>query len=407
MKKQNLLILGATGGVATSFLHYFVHHRDIVGNLILLARTNKLLSNPYLEHKNLKYKLIEKEIDPDNLEEYIEILKRYKIDIVLDLTDSTSIPLLEATNNEGISYMNTSLNDDSRPVSEIVFELYSRKNEFNKAPHIVCAGMNPGIVNMWVRYGIEKFGIPKEIIHFEYDTSNAPIRLKKALITWSPHEFLVEGVRDPSGVVEGKNKIKKLLPNALKNREDMRLLMEPIVKLSKYPKGLLVLHEENITIAQKYNVPSRFIYAINSDALEKITKLYKKKKNIDEKDILLMTNRNVPLDGSDNIGVILEYPNKRVYYFNSISNSSVIGTNATYFQVVIGVFAALLALIFDKLENKLYFTEDLFKSIYKNYVFDNMRVQEFIFNKNGGKLSLSNYNPIIRMSRNNFNHLYI
>ena len=123
---------------------------------------------------------------------------------------------------------------------------------------------------------------------------------------------------------------------------------------------------------------------------------------------MLIINRGTPLDGSDNIGVVLNYSDKKVYYFNSVSNSSIIGTNATYFQVVVGVFAALLTLLFDKLYKKLYFTEDLFNNIYKNYVFDNMRVQEFVFSKrNGGKLKLSHYNPTIRTSRNNFKHLYI
>src|SRR3989344_2146301 len=229
MKKPNLLILGASGGLAQVFLQYLVHHRDFFGKLILLSGINRIKNNKHLEHKKLDYIYVEKRIDPYNEKEYHDILRKYNIDIVLDLTVVDSIPLLEATNNFGASYVNTSLNADNKAVAELVFDIYPRKEKLNNAVHILCAGMNPGIVNMWVRYGIEKFGIPEQIIHFEYDTSTVPIRLKKPIITWSPHEFLVENVRDPSGSVIGRYKIKELLPNALKKLEDMKPILSPII----------------------------------------------------------------------------------------------------------------------------------------------------------------------------------
>jgi len=272
--------------------------------------------------------------------------------------------------------------------------------------------MNPGIVNIWVRYWISKFGIPKEVVHFEYDTSKiqTSFKTKQLAITWSPHEFLVENVRDPSGVALGRRKIKPIIPNAISDREDMKSILSPVMKLGKYPKGFVVLHEENLTLSYKYNIPSKFIYAVDDDVMDSMIKIYKEGGKLSEEDFTVIKNIENPLKGSDSIGVILDYRNKKIYYFNSISNVSIIGTNATYFQVVIGVFAALFTLLFNKnkLKKGVYFTEDLFNTNYKDYVFDNMRVQEFVFQKKGGKLKPVSYNPTISSTKaSNFKHIYI
>jgi len=114
------------------------------------------------------------------------------------------------------------------------------------------------------------------------------------------------------------------------------------------------------------------------------------------------------MDGADSIGVALEYPDKRVYYLNSVSNLAMIGTNATYFQVVIGIFAALFTLVFDRLKPQVYFVEDLWDTHYRYFMFDNLRVQEYVFQKQHGSLKLAGYNPGIKMKRRNkFEHLYI
>lgn len=383
MKKNNLLVIGASGGVATVFLEHLAKHRSLFGKLILLSRKNRIKSNNFINHKKLDYIYIEKRINPNNKKEYQKILKEHEINIVLDLTDLESLPLLEATNEMGISYINTSMNADNKTVAELIFDIYPRKKKINKAVHFLCAGMNPGIVNMWVRYGISKFGIPREIIHFEYDTSfsKKTSGTKKLSITWSPHEFLVENVRDPSGIAIGKGKIKILIPNAVNHCEDMKSILSPIMKMKNYPCGFTVLHEENMTVSYKYDIPSKFIYSVNDRTMDSLIKICKKRSKISEEDFIVMRNTDIPLDGADNIGVMLIYDDKKVYYFNSMKNSAMKGTNATYFQVVIGIFSALFTLLFDKMKRGVYFTEDLFDTNYKNYMFNNMKVEEFVFKK--------------------------
>ncbi len=385
------MILGASGGLANAVLHSLVHHRNLFNRLILLDKNKKVLRNPYLNHQNLKYGFIHKELRSERMKEYQTLLKKHKINIVLDLTDALTIPLIITTNRAGIDYINTSINDDNKTSPELLSEIFSKRSAWKKARTILCSGMNPGNVNMWARHGIDKYGVPKEIIHFEYDTSMS--RKWKAMITWSIREFIQEDIHDPGGIVLGKDKIKWLYPNALSHQVEMKSILSPILKLEKYPKGCLVLHEENITISHKYNIPSKFIYAVHPQTLQALLRIYKKEKKVPKKELQLADNLKIGLDGSDNIGVLLKYKNKKVYYFNSIANTSVVGTNATYTQVAVGVFAALFTLMFDQLQNGTYFVEELYDTHYKQYMFDNLRVQEFVFNGN----KLKKYTPEVKL----------
>ncbi|MBS3122124.1 saccharopine dehydrogenase NADP-binding domain-containing protein [Candidatus Woesearchaeota archaeon] len=408
LKKCNLMIIGASGGVANAFLHHLSDYRGLFRKIVLVDKNDRLLKDVYINHKLLDYVFIQKKIElPDKEHEYLALLKAHNIDIVLDITDMNSIELLEATNKAGVSYINTAINDDKKNVEELYLDILKRKNKTNKAVHILCTGMNPGNVNMWVRYGIEKFGVPKQIIHFEYDTSKIAKKWHP-MVTWSIHEFLVECVQNPSGVALGRGKIKELLPNALENRESMKKILSPIMKLDKYPYGLTVLHEENVSISYKYDVPSKFIYAINPKTMQNLINIYEKKKKVTKKDLQLGDNTREVLDGADNIGVILDYEDKTIYYFNTCPNVAVIGTNATYTQVIIGIFSALFTRLVDKLPKKIYFVEDLYHTHFKYFMFDNMRVQEYVFSKNPKRHKLVHYNPMVKLKRRDrFEHLYI
>ena len=45
------------------------------------------------------------------------------------------------------------------------------------------------------------------------------------------------------------------------------------------PKGFTVLHEENLTLSYKYDIPSKFIYSVNDDAMEALLKMNRRKMN--------------------------------------------------------------------------------------------------------------------------------
>ncbi len=405
--KKNLLLLGASGGVSNAFLHFLVHHRDFFKNLILLDRNDHVLHNIYIDHRRLDYTFIHKEIKlPEEKNAYLKILKEHKIDIALDLTDMDTIPVLEATNKAGVSYINTAMCDSKAIVSKLVYDVYSRKEKIHNAVHILCTGMNPGVVNMWVRFGIEKFGVPNEIIHFEYDTSTEAARWK-SMMTWSLKEYIIESIRDPSGLVLGRDNVKLLYPNALSHRVPMRHILNPIMDLPHYPQGFQVMHEENLSIGQKYNIPSQFVYAVDQRTMDFLITKYEETKHVTVEDLVLGNNTSEILNGADSIGVILEYGDKKVYYFNTAPNVSAVGVNGTYSQVVIGVFSALCTILFDHLHKGTYFVEDLFNSHYRYYMFDNMRVEEYVFKKHHESLKLLEYNPKIRLQRRKrFEHFY-
>jgi homospermidine synthase len=168
------------------------------------------------------------------------------------------------------------------------------------------------------------------------------------------------------------------------------------------------MHEENVSLAQRYNVPSKFIYAFNMKTMEELVSLYDEQQNVFKKDLIHGDNVRHPLDGADNIGVLLKYEGKRVYYFNSAPNNSAIGTNGTYTQVVVGVYAALFVLLFDNLKYGAYFVEDLYDTHYRHYLFDNMRVEEYVFEKVNDQYKLAKYNPRLEVKRKDYTeHIYL
>lgn len=407
-RRPNLMILGAGGGVAATVLHHLPVYRRLFGKLLLVDPRAKVRRNPFIEHALLDYDLVRLRVDARRRrEEFRRLLASHRVDIVLDLTDGDTIPLLEAVDEAGASFLTTGLNADGRSIPETVDEVWRRKKEFDGAAHVLCAGMNPGCVNVWARYGIERHGIPERITHFEYDTSQMTRRWRP-MVTWSIKQFLEEAVRDEAGVVLGRYATRPLRPNALVRRTSLRPVLAPVMPLKKYPEGFRMYHEECSSLSNMYDVPSEFIYAIHPKTMRRLVELYGKKGRIDDRDLLVADNVEHVLDGSDTIGVRLEYPRETVYYMNSFPNAAAIGTNATYTQVAVGVYAGLFTLLDGKLEPGAYFPEDLYGSYFTDFVLDNMRVQEFVFRKDGRRLKLKRYDPRVRLARrSHLNHRYI
>ena len=65
------------------------------------------------------------------------------------------------------------------------------------------------------------------------------------------------------------------------------------------------LHEENLTIARKYDVPSKFLYAIHMKTMDALSKIYRKEKDVNQQQLDAADNLTNILDGSENIGVLL------------------------------------------------------------------------------------------------------
>lgn len=256
--------------------------------------------------------------------------------------------------------------------------------------------MNPGAVNIWATVGVKKFGIPKEITEFEYDTSRFIKHHKEKMVTWCVPEFIVELVTDPAEIILGNHKIKSMYPNGLYHQEDLKHLFEPILKIDHYPKGCIVTHEECVTLGNRWNIPMKFLYTVNQETIHHIKRIYDENGKIEEKDLVLGKNFDDPLIGSDNIAIRLEYEDKAVYYFNSACNENLKECSGTDFQVTIGVFAALFTLLQNDLQGGIYYPEDLLDTFFSKFLTDNMMIQEFVFEKDKkGNLKLASHEPHI------------
>lgn len=376
--RPDVLLLGASGHVAQAFLLRVPKIRSRLGRLILLDQSDAVLGSPFLDHAALRYEfLLDRLGFPEGAAAYTALLQRCDIDIVIDLTDMDTLPILSATDSAGASYINSSLNEAQRSVADVVAAVHPTRERRRCAPHILSSGMNPGVVNIWVWDGARRHGAPSEIVHFELDTST-PADGWRPLITWSRKEFLTETVWERTGLVEN-GELKILPENSLHYRESLRPYLELVAPMADYPRGMLVLHEENVKLGQKLGASSKYLYAVHPRTMEYLQKLWSERGWVEIGDLELGDNTSVPLSGSDTIGVCLKYPDKQVVYLHSLSNSEVVGTNATCAQVAVGVDAALYTLLTERLASRIYFASDLYHTSYRERVLRGLRVEKFVF----------------------------
>lgn len=392
-RPPNLLILGASGHVAGAFLLRLQAQREKFGRLVLLDPDDRVLDDVHLDQRRLEYRFIRRRLCfPEDTRYYHRLLKLHRIDIVLDLTDLDTEPILAATDAAGVSYVNTALNDSAHGVATIVSALHPTRKRQRKAPHIISSGMNPGVVNIWVWDAFRRYGAPEEIVHFEYDTST-PATGWRPTITWSRQEFLTETVWERTGLVIN-GALHLLDGNALGARQDMREVMEPVLRLRSYPRGFLVLHEENVKLGQKLGVSSKYLYAIHPWTMDYLEQLWLVRGRLSIDDLAIGDNTAVPLRGADTIGLCLNYPDKQVYYLHSLDNADVTGTNATCAQVAVGIQAALATLLTEQLAPRIYFASDLYDTVYRQVVFRSLRVEHSVFDRAGAASALCVEAPV-------------
>ncbi|MFC1465435.1 MAG: saccharopine dehydrogenase NADP-binding domain-containing protein [Candidatus Brachytrichaceae bacterium NZ_4S206] len=377
-----LLILGASGGVAHALLQLLPAYRHEFGALVLMDGRRCVTESPFLDHRALRYTFIEHHLDTRHADaELAPILARHAIKIVLDLTDARSFPILRATHRAGASYINTMLNDERFTVPEQHAQILSCRAEFGSRPHLLCTGMNPGIVNHWVSQAITRHGRPHEIAFFEFDSSapaDMPAHECAPFITWSRKEFLHEIAEEPGGRMGYGGEIEWLQPNALSHPVDMRQHLAPILERLNYPRGMVLLHEEVVTLGRRFNLPTSFTYGIHPTSLAALHASWLNNEPLTVESLLLADNVTIPLTGSDLVGVWLKYDDRDVRIFNVMHNRGLRGTNATYRQVAIGVLAGLRALAHGQAPRGLHFVEDLDAPIFAETVRAHMIMQEHI-----------------------------
>lgn len=395
-RQPNLLVLGASGNVARAVLRRLGGQRCHFGRLVLMDKNRRVVDDAHLDHARLDYHFVRHRLAlPADTRFFRRLLKQHRIDIVLDVSIHPTLPMLDLVNAAGVAYINTSLNDAKLEAGDLVHRLYPGREKRASAPRILGAGMNPGIVELWVRHGVARFGVPRKIIHFEFDDSMT-LEQWQPLVTWSKHEFLVETTWNRTGEYDGQD-IRFAAGNALYARRSLGPVLNPILPGPRYPQGFLVLHEENLTLGRALGVPSQFIYALHPRTMRHLVDRHRRVGDLREGDLVLGDNISARLNGTDMVGVCLQYPRRRVYYLNRLSNNALIGTNATCHQVAVGVFCALFTLLYDRLPARTYFAGDLYNTLYRQLAFANMRVELFICARRKGRWVRRKYLPAIRV----------
>ncbi|MBM3858214.1 MAG: hypothetical protein FJ395_01040 [Verrucomicrobia bacterium] len=395
-RHPNLLIIGASGSVARAFLRRLGGQRCHFGRLVLLDKNRRVLDAPHIDHQRLDYRFVRRHLSlPEDERWFARLLDKHRIQIVLDVSTHPTLPMLSAVDAAGVSYVNTSLNDDDLEVGDLVRRIHPRRDKPRRAPHILCSGMNPGVVNMLVRHGVEHFGKPRQIVHFEYDTST-PVEGWRPIITWSKHEFLTETTWNRTGLYNGKS-LQRSPANAIEHREPLHNWLRPVSEMDHCPEAFLVLHEENLTVGRTLGVPSRFLYAIHPRTMRHLIARHREKGTLHARDIEQVDNVTERLEGTDFIAVCLEYPRQRVYYVNQFPNSAVLGANATCAQVAVGVFAGVFTLLYDNLKPRIHFVEDIYDTLYKRFVFANLRIEQFICGRRKGRWVVREHIPELRV----------
>jgi hypothetical protein len=396
MTRPNLLVLGCDGGVGRGVLTYLKRHAARFGTITLLDKEG-FRDDRFVSLKELGARLVRMEVSEDTKNEYAVLLKEIDAGIVLDLSDAPTRVAAGVVFDQGAaSYVCTSFCDESEgPLSDVagpwLDEAVARKH---RRPHILFSGMNPGVVNVLAAMGAKKFGRPRKLTEFEHDTSRAIPEPLPNGVTWSLSQFVAEAVNEPSQVVLSRRRAQTLYPNAIEHPEDMTPILAPLIDMEEYPHGWTVMHEECLTLGRKYDVPCRFLYAVNKRAREFVEKLYRKEGEVEESDLVLMDNVEYPMVGSDLVGIRLDYEDRVAYYFNRKHNINLKGSSATIFQVNVGVHAALFTLLLDRLEPGVKFTEDLVDSFYPTFVTDNLMIEERVFARaKNGRLTLESSDP--------------
>jgi hypothetical protein len=161
----------------------------------------------------------------------------------------------------------------------------------------------------------------------------------------------------------------------------MEEVLRPIMHLPVYPRGFLLLHEENITLGHEYDVPSRFIFSLKTETMDYLESVYDKNKEVPLDTVALGDNRKIPLKGEATVGVCLEYENTREYFFNTTAQGAIPGVSGSCRQVAAGLHAALWTVIENPLAKRVYFVEDLLGTTCERLMMENLPMQGLVVAK--------------------------
>ena len=343
--RPTIVVLGASGGVAHAFLQILPDSRHEMSSLWLIDKSDAVTRSPHLAHSKLAYTFIQADVNDSLPAILLTVRSKDNLVIVLDLTDQPTHPILSVVDFHGGHYINCSLNADVTTMNDYLPTLEQFCRKYRNGSHLVGIGMNPGIVNHMALSAIERYGVPNSYVEIEYDSAFPEVDPGTPFITWSKRQFLVESVIDPSGYCGEGGKYIELDAPAISNPVSTQTHLSPIATLDEYPLGMIVSHDEILSLSQLLGIPGQFVYAIHPLSLKRLRTIHSQYGTVAEAELTMLDNTTIPLDGSDKIGVWLNYTESRVCRWCEVFHKDITGTNATLFMVAVGVLAHLLDFI--------------------------------------------------------------
>lgn len=317
-----------------------------------------------------------KQKDNDN---FINHLKDTKTTLVVDVSWADTVEMLQCCNQLGVNYVNTALENTEVDDNEDLYEgfgllerlrhLEKHKDNILNSSAIIGSGMNPGVVQ-WMAIELLKEDssddVPLGCYIVEHDTSfykdKNVAKENVVYTTWSPECFLDEAILS--------------YPMFMKNRMPL-FLYEKVYDVEfkvtlgdKQFYGCLMPHEEVFTLGKLYDMEGGFLYKINDHTTELIRANIDGLEKIWDFEMKVLDPLDAPLEGEDLAGVLLVYQDKERYMYNVLSNDSIFSqykTNATYFQVACGIYAALSVMLLDQIPKGAYYVDELLLQTTNHY----------------------------------------
>lgn len=134
--------------------------------------------------------------------------------------------------------------------------------------------------------------------------------------------------------------------------------------------GCLMPHEEVYSLGKLYDMEGGFLYKVNDHTTELIRSKLDDVDQLWDHEMKVLDPLEDELEGEDLVGVLIVYQEKEHYMYNVLENGEIFSkykTNATYFQVACGIYAALSVLLMDRIPKGVYYVDELLLKTNNHY----------------------------------------
>lgn len=383
----SISILGSCGGVAKAVLAILNQSAEDKSDPIYPIISKSQLHLIDIKQKDKEYydqlfpNLADKiniyQLDLMDVSNFMEHLKKTKTKVVIDVSWADTNEMMNCCSKLGVFYINSALEntkvdeDDSLygfPLTERYIRFEDSKKNFTNMTAIVGSGMNPGVVQ-WMALKLmneDPDQTPLSCYIVEHDSSffkdKKLIQPNTIYTSWSVECFLDEAILSYPMFAHH---------HLLHYFYEDVYAMEFKVRLGeKEFYGCLMPHEEVITLGELFDIEFGFIYRVNEYTTELI------RNNLANVDDLWGWNQRLidpdagEIEGEDLVGVLLVYEDKEKFMYNVMKSNEIypkFKTNATYFQVACGIYAAIATLTLDDLPMGIYYVDELLLNTESKY----------------------------------------